>query len=36
MVDALALGASEVTHVGSSPIPGTRENNCGLSMQSDI
>ncbi len=27
MVDALALGASEATHGGSSPLPGTKLEN---------
>lgn len=30
MVDALALGASEATHGGSSPLPGTSSNLFGI------
>ncbi len=31
MVDALALGASEATHGGSSPLPGTKKTPKGVS-----
>ena len=31
LVDVLALGASEVTHGGSSPLPGTKANKRSLS-----